>query len=172
GGVTSPFGAVPEDGDAADVRVDVLGDVDVDVAEEREHMHGRHRSVDPRVAQVEIYVGEDAERERVLAKAQPTAADDVREHPGGDAGRLARRAGRGRSGGQVLAETHELLAGARLVGGADPLAELLERQPPGEQVVAELGDCLLTLRVGCPQRRVVHCAGRYTGPASAWASSR
>ena len=52
------------------------------------------------------------------------------------------------SAGQVGAQDAQLALGARRVGGGDALVELVLAQPPGGEVVADLGDRALALLVG------------------------
>jgi hypothetical protein len=59
-----------------------------------------------------------------------------------------RRAERGSVAGQVFGQAGELMVGARRVSEADPLAELLQRQPALADGVTQERDAVLSLGVG------------------------
>ena len=56
--IFSPFTSVTEGDDAADVDVDALRRIDVDVAEDHEDRHGYLRAVDLGLAQIKVDVSE------------------------------------------------------------------------------------------------------------------
>ena len=49
--------------------------------------------------------------------------------------------------GQALAQSRQLRTDPRSIGGPDSLRELIERQPSGQQVVAQSPDRLFPLEV-------------------------
>jgi hypothetical protein len=72
----------------------------------------------------------------------------VTEQGRGEAGRLAARGGHlGRDRGQVFLGSGQFRADAGLQGGPDPLGELIERQAPGQKVLAQRSDGPLAIGV-------------------------
>src|SRR5271155_263802 len=59
-----------------------------------------------------------------------------------------REPGRGRADRQVRLQPIQIRASSRPIGAPDPLLELLGREPPGDRVLAQLIDHLLTVGVG------------------------
>src|SRR5690349_10936608 len=87
--VAPPVPAVAEEGEAADVHVDTLRHVDVNVAEGGEDGDGRLRKVDGGFAQIEVEVAEGGGRDRPLVEPEPPAPRHMTEQGRGEAGRLA-----------------------------------------------------------------------------------
>ncbi len=148
--VAAPLPAATEEGDSTNVDADALQYIDVDVAERSQNGHGRRRSVDLGFSQIEVDVCEDADGDRPPPQPEPPAPHDTAEERRGDTGGAARPNRLSWNVREALPGTDQLLSDPGLVGDFDSLGELLERQPPREEMVSQRDHRLLALGVRNP----------------------
>ena len=155
--VAPPLAAVTEDGDSADVDVNALRHIYIDVTEGHEDGHGRLRMVDRGFAQIEVEVSQDSGGDGPPAQSQPAAPHDVTEQGCAEAGGFAARTGYLRGNlRQVYLDTRQLPSETSPKGDLDPLGELIERQAPRKKMIAKRDNSLLALGIRDAKRRIVH----------------
>jgi hypothetical protein len=147
-----PVTAVTANGNPAHRDRHVLGHVHVDVAQGDEHGQRCSPALDLGLTQVEVDVAEGTTGDRPAPEPQPSALDHVGDQRAGEAGGATPRPpyrqllGRRQSGANPV----EISLTDGCVRLVHSLGELLEGEPPGEQVVLQPRHRLLPIGVGDP----------------------
>jgi len=127
------------EGEPADVDLDVVRDEDVDPAHERERVDRHRRPFQLGLAQIEVASAHDRDRSGVTLDAPASPAGAAAHDPDRPARgtpfrahgeRFARARGR-----EVAPQRLQLRARLRVVGGLDPVGELVDGESPLHHVL-------------------------------------
>ena len=148
------------DADPAHRDADVLRHVYVDVAEQGEHRQRGSLTTYFGLAQIEIDITEHPARDRPALEVDPPALEHIAKQPDCEPCGATPRSGRRWfvTGGEADPQPLKVCLNSGRVSLVDPFRELLEREPPGQQLVPEPRHRLVALGIRQSSFGISHLA--------------
>src|SRR5690242_5554754 len=127
----------------------ILRDVHVDVAKANKHRQRGSHAMYVGLAKIEIYIAECSHGDRPAAEFDPSTFDDFAQQGAGEMGGAALRRDRRQppAGREPELNLLKICLNSGRMNLVNSLGELLEREPPGQQVVPQPRHRLVALGI-------------------------